>query len=1011
MKGDQVLLGVAMVLVVVCVAFAAVNWDDSEKVVSKQCYNGISQSDINQLQEQAKKGNTVELTIMSDGGKKIVLDTEAVLSLNSAASLTMDKLSTSDLSEADLAIVGDAPVYNISLGENTKFGAGYATVYLPYTLKADDDPDNIVVVCIDDSSNIVGRYYGVYSNGQVAFKTGHFSKFAIMQGDIASQVANKFNYNGVFGDFSTVEKVSNRLYTVKAESGLSSDPYNVIYIYAGNDADAKYKEKVGEIENVSGFMGVKPVSVYSDGLKQFALYKSDVDMFFTATMVYFVYNIGDVTVYAITSENGTSDAHSGIVKIDELATDGEIMDLVSCIMTSVDEQTRPFAVGSSVAKAQYFIDNCTSTAFGKFSASDMSDKSSTASNSSGSITWEVRADALSLYNEYVKALDTMASKGEVVKKEYNGYDHVAAYSSEKNGTASFYIVCYTDGMIIHSAKLVNGKIDTSSAIRSSSATAQDMLNLANFVTRSVGYQIYEGNQYTMLDAVQDFVSKTQPSFPLGTWSYSESTTDDYSELVFSYAGRAGDRFNLLTISKYSESEYQRIAAELANLVGTKAVMTNNYALFDEDIGATYYAISYNGSTSAGIRFVMAVNGYLIDASGLEDRGSENTKYVYCSTSGTDEQNAMMLVVLNNLNHYISKVGQAKIDTLDIPSMAARFATDYDDGKTTWVIKKGYTEDSAHLLGSYTNNSGKARYFDIFITNEPDSANKYADLAEAVAALDGTTFLSSTTYSLYTEDVDGLEYTAVSYSGNSMGAFRFVMKVGNVIVDASELSVQNDYPYIYVVSNKDTYDDAVASILRLMYNSIVSDSPVDIDAVTEKDTPPGPEPPGPEPPGPEPPGPEPTDPTGSALIADTFADAWTRQTESFEVEDGATAESATLVETYTNSKGKQATKTSVITSATAEQYAEAAAAIAALDGTAAMGTNLYALIDTSSVNGVQVTAVGSQLSSSYFLKFVMFYNGYMFSASSDYIYLTGADQSDAALQTVSGMANALLQSVN
>ena len=1003
MKGDQVLLGIAAVMIVVCVAFAAVNWDDSNKSVDKSVYGKITQSQIDDLQEQARNGASVKLTIQSSDGKKIVLDTEAVLSLNSAASLLMDRLSDSELTEADKAAVGDAPVYNISLGDNTNFGAGYATVYLPYELADGDDPDNVMVVCLDESSNIVGRYYGIYEKGFVSFKTGHFSKFAIIQGDVASEVANKFSYSGAFGNFTQVEKVSARLYSVKAQSGLSSDPYNVFYVYAGDDADSQFKDKKAQIEGLGEFMGVKPVSVYSDGLKQFALYKSDVDSFFTITMLYFVYNVGDVTVYAIASENGTSDIYSGIAKVDELATDGEIMGFVSSIMSAVDEQTRPFAIGSSMDKARYFIGNYSSDAYGKFTEKDMSDASSTATADCGTIKWEVRADALDQYKAHVKALDAMASKGQVEKKEYNGYDYVAAYSSEKDGVSSFYIVAYAHGVFIHSTELVNGKIDTSSALTSRAATASDMLNLSNFVTRSVGYQIYEGDAYTMLDAVQDFVANVQPSFPLGTWSYSQATTDDYSELRFDYSGRSGDRYNLITISKLDQSEYDRIAAELKALVGTKAVMTYNYGEFSQDVGATYYAVSYNGSTSSGIRFVMAVNGYMIDASGLVDRGTENTKYVYCSTSGTDEQNAMILVVLSNLNRFISKVGQADIEELDVPSMAARFATDYNDGKTTWVIKKGYTMDSAHLLGSYLNNSGKARYFDIFITNEPDAANKYTDLSEAVAALDGTTFLSSTTYSLYTADVDGLEYTAVSYSGNTMGAFRFVMKVGNVIVDASELSVQNDYPYIYIVSDKTTYDGVVASILRLMYNSVTSDKAVDIDAVTEKDEP------GPEPPGPEPPGPEPVTHTGAALIADTFVDGWTRTDESMAVADGATAQSASIVETYTNSKGNQSTKTFTVSESTSEAYATAAQAVTALVGTTYMGAT-YVALDTSSITGVQVTAAVGQGSSSCFLNFVMFYNGYMFDASGTYVYLKGTDQSSAALQVVSLMATAMKSAI-
>ena len=153
-----------------------------------------------------------------------------------------------------------------------------------------------------------------------------------------------------------------------------------------------------------------------------------------------------------------------------------------------------------------------------------------------------------------------------------------------------------------------------------------------------------------------------------------------------------------------------------------------------------------------------------------------------------------------------------------------------------------------------------------------------------------------------------------------------------------------------------------------------------------------------------------EPTGAALVADTFADGWTRETESMAVEDGATAESATIVETYTNSKGNQATKSFTVSAATADAYATAAQKVTALIGTTYMGAT-YAALDTSSIAGVQVTAAVGQGSKSCFLNFVMFYNGYMFDASENYVYLTGTEQSAAALQVVTAMSNAFLQSVN
>ena len=150
-------------------------------------------------------------------------------------------------------------------------------------------------------------------------------------------------------------------------------------------------------------------------------------------------------------------------------------------------------------------------------------------------------------------------------------------------------------------------------------------------------------------------------------------------------------------------------------------------------------------------------------------------------------------------------------------------------------------------------------------------------------------------------------------------------------------------------------------------------------------------------------------TGSALIAETIVDGWTRTDESIAVGDGATAQSATIVETYTNKSGNPATKTVTVSESTSEAYATAAQTVSNLIGTTYMGAT-YVALDTSSITGVQVTAAVAQGSSSCFLNVVMFYNGYMFDASGTYIYLKGTDQSAAALQVVTAIATAMKAAV-
>ena len=326
MNYKPIIGGLAIVALAVCLGIACLHLEieSPEAKVNMTVDGELTQKDIQKLQDRAREGVKVSLTINSENGTKIVLDTDAVLNLNSSAKLKIDSVDKSTLSNDVKETIGDAPVYDVSLGDNKDFGAGYATVYLPYTLAANEDPDNLMVYYIDDTNGIAGQYYAIYDSGYAVFKTGHFSKFAIVNDDVAKHVADSFRYSGALGDYTTVKKVATHLYSVSAKSELANDPLNTIYIYAGNDSVDVYKDKVSQIKDIDEFMGVKPTSVYSDGLQNFTLYVSHVDTYFTVTMAYFAINIGDITVYAISETDGESDIFSGVCKVNELATDGEI---------------------------------------------------------------------------------------------------------------------------------------------------------------------------------------------------------------------------------------------------------------------------------------------------------------------------------------------------------------------------------------------------------------------------------------------------------------------------------------------------------------------------------------------------------------------------------------------------------------------------------------------------------------------------------------------------------------
>lgn len=86
------------------------------------------------------------------------------------------------LNEEQQKIVGDRPVYDITMLRGsekvTSFNGKTITVSLPYELKENESPDNIVVYYVKDDGTIE-KMDCIYKDGNVSFETNHLSYFAI----------------------------------------------------------------------------------------------------------------------------------------------------------------------------------------------------------------------------------------------------------------------------------------------------------------------------------------------------------------------------------------------------------------------------------------------------------------------------------------------------------------------------------------------------------------------------------------------------------------------------------------------------------------------------------------------------------------------------------------------------------------------------------------------------------------------------------------------------------------
>ena len=143
----------------------------------------------------------LSLTVETSNGT-FDIDNDALAMIGGAGSgeieITAQQLGEDALSEANKELVGDHPVFDLSVtvgGANvTDFGNGTVTVSLPYTPAAGEDTANLTVYYIDADGNAVemkGAYYDA-STGCVIFETDHFSEFAIVY-EASEEWTNPFN--------------------------------------------------------------------------------------------------------------------------------------------------------------------------------------------------------------------------------------------------------------------------------------------------------------------------------------------------------------------------------------------------------------------------------------------------------------------------------------------------------------------------------------------------------------------------------------------------------------------------------------------------------------------------------------------------------------------------------------------------------------------------------------------------------------------------------------------------
>ncbi len=155
---------------------------DMEVTIPKASFDGIADK------------TSADLKI-STGLGEVTFDAKAIGTISDAANsgniaVQIHSVAADTLSESARAIIGDRPVYDFSVYAGTTqvsdFQGGTASLSVPYSLKAGEDKNAVVVYYIDDSGSMqtVRGAYNV-KTGMVDFTVSHFSTYAVGYNKIA----------------------------------------------------------------------------------------------------------------------------------------------------------------------------------------------------------------------------------------------------------------------------------------------------------------------------------------------------------------------------------------------------------------------------------------------------------------------------------------------------------------------------------------------------------------------------------------------------------------------------------------------------------------------------------------------------------------------------------------------------------------------------------------------------------------------------------------------------------
>ena len=146
----------------------------------------VSTTDLETISKKIENNNNIDSVSIETSNGDIIIEKEVLSSIlenTKAESVSFEvEDAKNNLTEEQKKAVGDRPVYDINIkagNENvTSFNGKTITISLPYTLKAGEDPKNIVVYYVKEDGSL-DKINCEYKNGKVIFDTDPLSKYVI----------------------------------------------------------------------------------------------------------------------------------------------------------------------------------------------------------------------------------------------------------------------------------------------------------------------------------------------------------------------------------------------------------------------------------------------------------------------------------------------------------------------------------------------------------------------------------------------------------------------------------------------------------------------------------------------------------------------------------------------------------------------------------------------------------------------------------------------------------------